>query len=271
MKDASTAILFGEDTNRNGVLDPNENDGDDNFPPDNRDGRLDRGIYDFVTVHSAEPNSSLTGQQRININSTNTGELSGLLRDTVASSRQFSVLDLVRRGRPFRNVLDFYFRTGLTIAEFRQIADRLTTVPEGRQPGLVNVNTAPRPVLSCLPGLEPGDVDALLAKRSASNADLTSIAWVAEALPREKAVAIGGNLTVRSFQFSADIAAVSGNGRAFRRYRAVLDAGSSPPRVLSWQDLTALGWPLGPEILAAMRTGNPPPVTGVASSKGGSS
>ncbi len=51
-------ILFGEDWNRNGFLDANENDGDDNFPPDNGDGQLERGLYPFLTVWSSEPNTS---------------------------------------------------------------------------------------------------------------------------------------------------------------------------------------------------------------------
>ena len=109
----------------------------------------------------------------------------------------------------------------------------------------------------CLPGLEESDVDALLAGRQAAT-DLTSIAWVAEALPRERAEAIGDVITTRTFQFSADIVAVNGNGRAFRRHRAVIDARTSPPRVLYWKDLTHLGWPLAPEILTDLRAGKVP-------------
>ena len=55
-------ILFGEDWNRNGILDANENDGDTSFPPDNGDGQLDRGLYPFLTVWSSESNSSNTNK-----------------------------------------------------------------------------------------------------------------------------------------------------------------------------------------------------------------
>ncbi|MFH1731059.1 MAG: hypothetical protein ABIF82_05325 [Planctomycetota bacterium] len=48
---------------------------------------------------------------------------------------------------------------------------------------------------------------------------------------------------------------MAGDGRAFRRCRVVLDAQSSPPRVLYRQDLTQLGWPLAPEILSRLRAG----------------
>jgi hypothetical protein len=38
---ATLEILYGEDVNRNGILDPNENDGDVTLPLDNADGRID--------------------------------------------------------------------------------------------------------------------------------------------------------------------------------------------------------------------------------------
>ena len=112
-------------------------------------------------------------------------------------------------------------------------------------------------------------MDALLTKRAATGTDLSSIAWVAQALTAEKAAAIRTLITVRSYQFSADIVSASGNGRAFKRFRAVLDARTSPPKVVCWQELTGLGWPLAPEILAALRSGNPPPMTGTIPAAGG--
>lgn len=41
----------------NGILDPNEDDGDDSLPEDNRNGVLD-GLLEYVTVYSKEPNTS---------------------------------------------------------------------------------------------------------------------------------------------------------------------------------------------------------------------
>lgn len=42
--------FHGEDTNRNGILDPNEDDGETSWPPDNRDGVLQPGLIDLLTV-----------------------------------------------------------------------------------------------------------------------------------------------------------------------------------------------------------------------------
>jgi len=255
VKLTSMDLLLGEDTNRNGRLDDNENDADETDPPDNRNGKLDAGILDLVTVYSSEPNVAASGSQRTNVNQSRTRDLRNLLRKTVSGERLDEVLNRARLGRPFQNILDFYYRTGLTMEEFEPIADQLTTNGGKTLRGLINVNTAPKQVLLCLPGLEESDVSALMTARAGDNLDRTSIAWVAEALPQEKAVAIGSYLTSRSYQFSADIVSVAGNGRAFRRCRIVVDARKSPPQVVYRQDLTPLGWPLEPELLDALRSG----------------
>ncbi len=49
---ADDELLYGEDANRNGVLDPNENDGDASYPDDNQDGRLDYGLIEYLTVYT---------------------------------------------------------------------------------------------------------------------------------------------------------------------------------------------------------------------------
>ena len=268
VRDASQQLLFGEDTNRNGVLDVNENDAANSAPPDNNDNHLDRGLMDYVTVYSVEPNTTLSGDARVNVNDVDTQALSALLREVVPDDRFFLMMDRIRRQRPFRNILDFHFRVGLTVQEFKPIADRLTTSGEQGLVGRVNVSTAPRQVLLCLPDLDEADVDALLQKRADPSSDLSSIAWVAEALPQEKAIAVGGHITSRSFLFSADIVAVSGDGRAFRRYRLVLDSRQSPPRVIYRKDLTHLGWPLDEAIITALRAGTPVSEVALSSEKG---
>lgn len=56
VKGWTAAVLYGEDYNRNGILDPNEDDGDESFPYyDDGDGELDLGLAPFVTVWSREP------------------------------------------------------------------------------------------------------------------------------------------------------------------------------------------------------------------------
>lgn len=270
VRDATRQVLFGQDVNRNGIIDTGERTGpfSGTFSSSVLNLRLDRGIFNFVTVYSKEPGaaaattsaSSTSGAaaQLININNPQPPQaLTDLLRKAVASDRLPGVLDRVRRERPFSNLLDFYYRAGLLNDEFQKIAGQITTSGSQGKAGLINVNTAPKEVLLCLPRLEESDVAALMAKRAGAETDRTSITWVAEVLPREKAAAIGGSITTRSYQFSADIVSVAPTGRAFRRCRVVVDARQSPPKVIYRQNLTHLGWPLDPDIITRLRSGNP--------------
>jgi len=70
VKGFTAAVLYGEDVNRNGILDENEDDGDASFPYyDNGDGVLNPGIAPFLTVFSREPDTALDNRPRINLNS----------------------------------------------------------------------------------------------------------------------------------------------------------------------------------------------------------
>ena len=263
---ATRELLFGEDVNRNGVLDANEDDAQVSDPPDDRDGQLDAGIYNLVTVYSREPNVAADGSPRVNVNQAQGQELVQALSRAVARDRVFQVMDTLRRARPFQSVMDFYYRSGLTPDEFRGVADYITTQGGQTVPGLLNVNTASAKALLCLPELEESDASALVAGRPAQAtgatdateaADPADIAWVADALPEKKAIAIGPYITTRSFQYSADIVSISADGRAFKRCRIVVNAAQSPPRILYRQDLTYLGWPLSPDIVTQLRSGVP--------------
>ncbi len=69
VKGVTAAMLYGEDVNRNGVLDANEDDGDASYPfYDNADGHLNPGIADFVTVLARDVDTALDNKQRINLN-----------------------------------------------------------------------------------------------------------------------------------------------------------------------------------------------------------
>ncbi|RME38040.1 MAG: hypothetical protein D6788_08210, partial [Planctomycetota bacterium] len=65
VKGVTPQILYGEDVDRNGLLTPNEDDGDLTYPPDNQDGKLDRGLYPYLTVYSAERNVSVDNRPRV--------------------------------------------------------------------------------------------------------------------------------------------------------------------------------------------------------------
>ena len=107
-----------------------------------------------------------------------------------------------------------------------------------------------------LPDLTEADIDALIARRStAVQDDPHSIAWVLEVLGT-RALGLGNSITGRGANYSADIVAVSGNGRAFKRVRIVVDtSGENGPQVVYRRDLSEQGWPMDPQILHSLRTG----------------
>ena len=80
VKGWNAALLYGEDTNRNGILDPNENDGSTSPPVyDNGDGILQRGIAPYVTVWTTEPGADgQTKTARVDLNTAPTIVLAAL-------------------------------------------------------------------------------------------------------------------------------------------------------------------------------------------------
>jgi len=262
IKGGDLQLLYGEDTNRNGILDLNENDGDQSPPADNSNGRLDAGFFNYVTIHSYELNVDSEGQERLDLNNPmNQGGVQELLEEVVDQEKAIAIMQALRNGGFFKwqqdlTLIDAYYASGMEREGFETIIDRLTTDGNRQMiPGRINVNKAPEAVLLCLPGLEQSDVDALIQKREQSQANLDTILWVTTVLNPEKARGIGRHITTQSAQYSADIVAVSGDGRAFARYYVVVDVAQKTPKVLYKQSLHHAGWPLDPQILETLHNG----------------
>ncbi len=154
--------------------------------------------------------------------------------------------------------------------------------------GLININTAPEAVLMCLPGLTQSDADALVAQRtqSAITGATSTTNWAQAVLgakynllappPLGNGPPLRAYITGTSFQYSADIVAVSGDGRSFKRVRIVVDARTQPAKIVYRKDLTDLGWALPPDVRTELRLGHglPPDavpattVTGTGSATG---
>jgi type II secretory pathway component PulK len=240
-------VLYGEDTNLNGILDLQENDADISPPFDDRDGRLDPGLLEYVTVYSREPNTTSDGSARINVAGTNQQELATLFQEKLGADRANQVLRQVPPGQtPVKSVLEFYLRTGMTTEEFSLVETNLT-VSTNTVEGLVNVNTASEVVLACLPGIGPDLAPSLTGYRQSNPDRLESITWVTQVLESTNAIAAGPYLTTRSYQVAADIVALGHQDRGYSRAKYVLDTSEGTPRVVYRQDLTGLGWSLGSE------------------------
>jgi len=278
---ADMDTLVGEDANRNGILDPNETDA-------NQNGMLDPGILDYVTVYSREPGSNLVNVSSV---SSSSSQLIGLLQTNLSSSRASEILANLglatagpartsggsgaasrTGGAPsagaagstpnraaaatsvtFTSPLQFYVKSGMTSTEFAQVGTNLTTTSGTYVNGRVNVNTASAAVLACLLNGDTGAAQTLVNYRQSNPLNLTSIAWIIDALGQSypdalQALEAGDFITTQSYQFTADIAALGPHGRGYRRVKFVFDTSDGTSKIVYRQDLTHLGWALGKQV-----------------------
>ncbi|MGD0207165.1 MAG: hypothetical protein ABSC89_06130 [Verrucomicrobiota bacterium] len=260
---ATVDLLVGEDVNRNGVLDINEKDLNGN-------GTLDPGLFEYVTVYSRQPDFHSDGTMLTNVNSR--GTLRSLLQSTFGSARATQIMTRLgftsgsggggggggATAPTFNNLLRFYLVSGMTSAEFGQVAYGITDTTNLYTNGLLNINTAGAPVMEALfmgLGIDQDTAQSaaqtLVTYRQQNPNNLNAISWIVDALGSNNAVvqalrnAPRDYITTQSFQFTADIAAVGPFGRGYRRVKFVFDISEGAPKIIYRQDLSRLGWALG--------------------------
>jgi DNA uptake protein ComE-like DNA-binding protein len=252
-------VILGEDTNRNGVLDANEDDGDSSAPRDDQNGQLLAGLLEYVTVYSSEPATSASGSRRLNVTTLTTQQARQALQTRltqrgIPTQRAAQIMARIpfnaqnpNQNQPLTSVADFMVTTQMTAEEWVLVHTDLTatTATNGIAQGLVNVNTASVGVLSAIPGIGPERAPELVAYRQANPTVLTSFAWLRQVLSPAQIRQAGRYITGQSYQFSADIAGVGANGRGYCRAKVVFDMSTGQPRIVYRQDLTSFGWALG--------------------------
>jgi len=93
VKDVTEDLFYGEDTNLNGRLDYNENDGDLSPPQDDADGILDLGWAAYLTCHTSDGGTSSSSQSSGSSSKTSSsgaGQTSGTSGQTSGGSNQTS-------------------------------------------------------------------------------------------------------------------------------------------------------------------------------------
>lgn len=254
---ANSDLLVGEDLNRNGVLDKNEKDLNGN-------GELDPGLLEYVTVYTREPNFHSDGSMMTNVNTASKSEIRSLLQGAGISTSYLNQLIATNvNARPYHGLFGFALNcknVGMSSADFANIANNITTSTNTYLRNRVNVNTASADVLTALfmgvnvdESTAESAAQSLVTYRQQNASNLGSIAWVIDALgnssPVVTALARGGDLvTTRSYQFTADIAAVGAYGRGYRRVKFIFDVSDGTPKILYRQDLSRLGWALGDKV-----------------------
>ncbi|MCX6966206.1 MAG: helix-hairpin-helix domain-containing protein [Verrucomicrobia bacterium] len=250
-----SSLLYGQDLNLNHAIDPNEADGGTSFSTD-PDSRMDSGLFEYVTVFSREPNVATDGTgSRVNITQQPLpAKLTTLLTQTFDANRAAEIERKVRAAGKLTSVLGFYIHSGMTDEEFEKVAPNLTAKNGAYVNGLVNVNTASATVLACIPGIGIDKAASVIAARAEQAIPPTNLAWIVPILGEAGALAAGPYLTVNSYQWSADIAAVGRHGRGYRRTRFVIDNSTGTPRIIYRRNMAPLGWALGSEVREMLAT-----------------
>ncbi|HEV2391682.1 MAG TPA: hypothetical protein VG146_04875 [Verrucomicrobiae bacterium] len=265
---ANMDILVGEDVNQNGILDPNEND-------ENQNNMVDPGIFEYLTLYTREPNTNSNGSAKVDINPVNVAAISSLLQTNLGAARAGQILARLGLGggaatgpgtrgrgasnapvaisRSFPSPLSFFVQSGMTSVEFAQISTNITTTSGAFIQGRVNVNSAPLPVLTCLLNGDQAAAQQLITYRQTNPNNLASIGWVMDALGQSYSsdlsmLQTNDCITTQTYQFCADVAALGPHGRGYRRVRFVFDTSTGTPQIVYRQDLTQLGWALGKPV-----------------------
>lgn len=251
-------ILVGDDLNQNGILDGNEKSltGGTSSTP---------GLAEYTTVYSRESNVNSEGDSLTNVNAG--AQIQPLLESSFGSSRATQIMERLgyasptsrAPATPIASLLQFYMRSGLSADDYGQIADDLTVTTNQYVYGRVNINTADEAVLTALfeganidEGTAQSAADTLINYRTQNPNNINNISWFVTALGQNSSVvsamATRDRLTTKSFQFTADIAAVGPYGRGYRRVKFVFDLTDGTPKIIYRQDLSRLGWALGPKV-----------------------
>ncbi|MGH7952455.1 MAG: hypothetical protein ACREFE_11135 [Limisphaerales bacterium] len=259
---ATMDLLAGEDLNGNGVLDSNEKDLNGN-------GQIDPGLFEYVTVYTREPNFHADGSSLTNVNTASRQTLQTMFQNddvSSASQRADAVYSTIHPGggatAACNGILDFCVRcktAGMSSDDFAKIYPDATTSVAAYIYGRVNINTASENVLIALfMGLNIDQSTATSAAQTMLNYreqnldNFGSVAWIVDALgntsPVVRALARGDYVTARSFQFTADIAAIGPFGRGYRRVKFIFDTSDGTPKIIYRQDLSRLGWALGDKV-----------------------
>jgi type II secretory pathway component PulK len=242
----TAALVRGEDWNLNGVLDANENDGSESWPPDNADGQLEQSWSGVLCATSVESSLGVSGEERLTLRGASVGDVSGRIRCDQEQAK--AITDYVGGSEEAR--LGDFLRSDL--AQLMQAIERqerpqaLTNEqlgllmseceierPTEPQPGRININTAPVEVLEYVLGKTTGLADAVLGDRAGRAQGYESIVELleVEGMTRRRLAELEPLLTVRSSVYE-----VTSRGRDVAsgievELRAVVDRSTLPSTI----------------------------------------
>lgn len=244
------ALLYGEAAN------PYRSAATDDAPPAADFGPAPP-LRPLLTVSSFEPNTGTDGAPRWNLNDpaenfpTNGVPAATLAYVAALRSNQIPVAyasDLLNAKQVVRttNGVDVELSSGISNDGLPLALDLFTTVADTELAGLINVNTASRAVLACVPGLDDALADAIVSARQSVSPDRRkNLAWLVQenVLDADKFCAVAPYLTSRGFQFSFRVIGYGVPSGRHRVIEAIVDTARGNPTLLYLRDVTRLGLP----------------------------
>lgn len=227
-------LVRAEDWNLNGLLDPNEDDGDESWPPDNADGRLDAGWSGIITAASTSDVLAASGEERLDLKSAS--ESSVVQRTGVENDQARAIVGYAQALTPtpqfMRDYIRFDLRSldevanggeirggrvvpaqgqarsnvrALTPEQLAKLLDECSMgpAPTTAGPGKLNLNTCAAETLQYIPQIDPALADTIIFERESRPEGFTSVADLASVpgVGRARAAALFDITGVRSNAF----------------------------------------------------------------------
>lgn len=228
VKDMTPQILFGDDTNLNGIM-----------PNNDPNGNLALGWYPYVTVYSYDWNQALDGSRRVNITSASARGMQSLIQHGLTSGDINNIVNYRQNGRRYTNLGTLLTVLGNNYQKFGMVSDYVTISGNTKLPGLVNFNTASDVVLGALPGMNPTLVQQVIAHRNGG--PFNNLGDIAQVIGQSAFQQVSNYATVRSSQFTIQSVGHLNDKPAYTRLIAVVDRAVIPIRILYYQDVSSLG------------------------------
>ena len=260
------AVIYGQDLNRNGLLEPNEQPVE--TAGDVAIEGFNRGLVSLATTATLVPDLDSEGQPRLNVNTADPQEIVTRCRElgldttgvfiTAARAAKLVITDpsqlldmTIEVDDPRRPGQKRTIPSGVTTANIETVMDKLSgggKAVGGQEMlvGRVNLNSAPLGVLCALNGLGESAARAIVDRRGSGEDLGGSTAWILtqNVVSAEVFKKIAPRLTTRSCRFRVRSFGYHIRTGTFCVLEAVIDTASGTPRIVYLRDLTRLGPPL---------------------------
>ena len=240
VKDVTEELLYGEDTNFNGRLDYNEQDGDETPPADDEDTELDKGWIAYLTCYT--PAESQSNQNQSNQNQSSQNQSNQNQSSQNQSNQNQSSQNQSNQKQSSQNQSNQKQSSQNQSNQNQSNQNQTNQNSSGQTYAKVNINTVSEEVLTALLG---GDDTAeqtaedIIAYRESLMAGMQSASELVDAgvVDNNTLNKIVDYLTTRSDVFTIRCFATAdrnGINGATLQTEAVVDRSSSPYKILYW-------------------------------------